>query len=719
MRTVYNVPTRHLAWFKSKSSETNKALSTRIQVVFAPEILPDESSDNSALILPKGELETIPFNDITPIQSLRAFIKNVTLFDTALERLYNESDKLTSQQIFEEIDFHLASLKYSLNLAHVLTYAYPSDYKFGVLDDMYNSFLKHEVSRFNPLSYQSACDIIETTRGSTSDNDLKQLAQHYRAHGKLYGLHLRPSVQEEVADNYRNIKKHVDSYIRNVKMCINREAVLVSDENVIKALPDNFAANSFTKVGIKVPLHPTAYDIFMTHCPDKMLRRQFWAAYNSKPRMGGSVNNSVDFENIRDYRHKLANTLGHYNYAEMIVGRKMAGSVAVAKNMIDSIHEKIKPKYNEDLQELNDSKSHKSIGKVELWDLKYLKAITQKAKFGGKIDVSRYFPMEKAVSGAFKLVENLLGLHIEQVQSDKVQTWSPDVKFYRLLDSDGQVLGHFYLDPYNQKSNNQFGSNIIELTNRTKTLGTTPLCAAFLSKKPPIVKEQQILLSYPEFLSFLSMIGRIITILISRQNYYELSSIYYVSKDRLDSLGLVLLLYGLHNYKAVQLCSANITNGEPLPEQTHQLLRQYILDHESIGLTEDLFLSSLDLAFYTNTEFWGDILQEIWPRYMAPFDLIKEYAYPLSCIEMVSNDGAACHYSKIWSQMIASDICSRFLECGSEAETKEVGKNLRNTFLSSNSSSLSADLFRQFRGRDPSFQPLLDLYNLSTQPKLA
>lgn len=52
-----------------------------------PEILPDGPADNPALVMPKGEQQMIQFNDITPILSLRAFLKNVTQFDAILEEL--------------------------------------------------------------------------------------------------------------------------------------------------------------------------------------------------------------------------------------------------------------------------------------------------------------------------------------------------------------------------------------------------------------------------------------------------------------------------------------------------------------------------------------------------------------------------------------------------------------------------------------------------------
>jgi Zn-dependent oligopeptidase len=69
--------------------------------------------------------------------------------------------------------------------------------------------------------------------------------------------------------------------------------------------------------------------------------------------------------------------------------------------------------------------------------------------------------------------------------------------------------------------------------------------------------------------------------------------------------------------------------------------------------------------------------------------------------------------------MIASDICSALLEGETNGGLKEVSKRLRDTVISSNSSLASADLFHQFRGRDPSLASLIELHDLTTQSKLS
>lgn len=68
--------------------------------------------------------------------------------------------------------------------------------------------------------------------------------------------------------------------------------------------------------------------------------------------------------------------------------------------------------------------------------------------------------------------------------------------------------------------------------------------------------------------------------------------------------------------------------------------------------------------------------------------------------------------------MIASDICAAFLEGEANGGLKEVGKHLRNTILSTNSSLLSAELFREFRGRDPSLAPLIELHDLTAKARI-
>lgn len=62
--------------------------------------------------------------------------------------------------------------------------------------------------------------------------------------------------------------------------------------------------------------------------------------------------------------------------------------------------------------------------------------------------------------------------------------------------------------------------------------------------------------------------------------------------------------------------------------------------------------------------------------------------------------------------MLATDLYDAFNDIGFENKTKikDVGIKFRDTFLAKGSSVDSNELFRQFRGRNPSMDPFLKRY---------
>lgn len=69
--------------------------------------------------------------------------------------------------------------------------------------------------------------------------------------------------------------------------------------------------------------------------------------------------------------------------------------------------------------------------------------------------------------------------------------------------------------------------------------------------------------------------------------------------------------------------------------------------------------------------------------------------------------------------MIAADLYTAFQEIKSDekSQQKEMGTRFRDTFLSLGGSYPTAEVFRKFRGRDPSPQALLDNLGLTRTKK--
>ena len=82
---------------------------------------------------------------------------------------------------------------------------------------------------------------------------------------------------------------------------------------------------------------------------------------------------------------------------------------------------------------------------------------------------------------------------------------------------------------------------------------------------------------------------------------------------------------------------------------------------------------------------------------------------------------AAGYYCQLWSRMLAADIFSAYTEAGLDnpAAVLKVSQKFKQIWLKAGGSKNSADLFRSFRGRDPTPEALLVSLGLQNvaQPK--
>ena len=70
---------------------------------------------------------------------------------------------------------------------------------------------------------------------------------------------------------------------------------------------------------------------------------------------------------------------------------------------------------------------------------------------------------------------------------------------------------------------------------------------------------------------------------------------------------------------------------------------------------------------------------------------------------------AGGYYSHLWSKMLAADAFSAYWEVGWEDSKaiKKISKKIFSTLISTGSSKPMAEVFREFRGRDPNPEALM------------
>ena len=117
---------------------------------------------------------------------------------------------------------------------------------------------------------------------------------------------------------------------------------------------------------------------------------------------------------------------------------------------------------------------------------------------------------------------------------------------------------------------------------------------------------------------------------------------------------------------------------------------------------------------------------------MTPFDVQRELAKEYTVIPPLEEDRFLCsfghifaggyaagYYSYKWAEVMSADAFAAFEEAGLENENKiaSVGRRFRETVLGMGGGEHPSDVFRSFRGRDPSPDALLRHSGLTATEK--
>lgn len=410
---------------------------------------------------------------------------------------YLEKTKL--QDVLQKLCQSSTNLSFSSTLLDLCYYFEPRSYENDAINGVQRNLKVLWSKRFSPQLYK----FIEQSRNREDlTNDEKLLLRYYSQQCEAYGCHLKGQNDAQLISEYLSIiRENENTFMSNISKMPRDHWVKVNDPEVVKSLPD-FVAKRGLKLGsVTLPAVLPIYNFFLTSCPNRSLRYQMWYAYNNRAAYSSKDFNSIPLDELREKRKFLAKICGHKNYAEMSTGEKMAGNVDAAKNMIDTIHKAIKPRFCQDLELLN--KLHREVQPttkedLQVWDIPYLENVYRK-KHSKNIEISRYLSYDKILLGLCEWFNKLFNITIEEVPCKNKPRES--TSYFRIIDHDLQdeVLGHFYMDLYSSKDVYNGLPQVIELVSRCKLSSTTPLVYFLVNKRPPVIEGGEVLLTFKDF----------------------------------------------------------------------------------------------------------------------------------------------------------------------------------------------------------------------------
>lgn len=542
-----------------------------------------------------------------------------------------------------------------------------------------------------------------------------RLLKKFKLEGKLNGLELDRVKKAILDEHLKKLTIEKEAFKHKITVATGQFSHKIEDETIVRDFPvsllKSIAADrdNYHKAPWKITLQPHIYKSVLEYCPVRNIRWNIWQAIVGR----GStyrfkeLETSVHIEEIRSLRQDVAKTLGYKTYVDMSMETKMAGTLENVQTVMDALLERAKPAQDTEIKDLFEfaKKSGFEGSQIELWDVPYWRRKQRITLYDYKEDKFReLFPLPKVLEGLFGLCENLFDITIKQ--RSNVSTWHRDVQYYDVFEKHTSAsIAGFYLDPFARSEEKipilQSAGWMVGIQNGSKILRNKPLAALIFHFRPPF-SENPSFLDFKEVQALFQQFGHSLQHLLTKAAYSEVAGVSNVEWDAVEICGNVLShwLYNKSTLKA-------ISNHDPFSDELFDTLINVKNHCAGFDLCRELYLSALDLELHSSKEFWLPIIKNLWPKYRS-FPLDKLDSHPCSFTQVFAEESAAAYYSHVWARLIAADVYSAFHEVqGDDVETAKVGKRFRDTFLALGGSCHPSEVFRKFRGRDPSPKALL------------
>lgn len=654
------------------------------------------------------------------LKALEDEITSKTLVEDAFQEVLLPLEEMTSQV---ESTWGLAKTLYLGNSSLMPTKSYLT---------IHDRMLRVRAAKFNSLPVYLALKQAQTSSTQEFDEQQKRLIDKFLLEGRLNGIELDINKKAQLTESLVKIGKYRKSFHEQVQTSIRRFQQNCNDPAIIKELPVSLLQaisvdpKAPAKKGPwKLTLQPHVVKSFLEYCPDHNLRWNLWQAdvRKSSKHNDKQYDNSVTMEEIRYARRQQAEILGFSSYMAMSMETKMAGSIENVNNMLATLNEKALPAQETEIANLQTFAEKVGFHKpLEIQDVPYYRRrqLVELHNFNEEV-IREYFPLNKVFNNMLCLAEKLFEIKI--VEQKSPNRWHEDVKFYNVFDtSEGasaDPLGGFFVDLYARHDEKLIAEVnqgwVVNIRSRSEVTDTRPLSAMIFNFVQ--VPEKSVLLNVSDVHQLFNKFGMTLQQILTKSRYSELAGTSNVEWDAVDTVGKVMsnLLY---SEKVLKSVTAHYSNEDSLPDKYVAAFLQNRKHLAGFNLCRQLYHSDLDLGLHLRKDFWWDLSKEYYKKYHV-FEMDKKDTHLCSFTPIFSGEWGGAYYSNVWSDVLAADVYSAFWEANqtqNDADFLEVGKRFRNTFLTYGGTLSMSEVFRRFRGRDPSPKALLKSLALS-EPK--
>ena len=561
------------------------------------------------------------------------------------------------------------------------------------------------------------------------DNELRDF--------RLSGAELPADQKKRFAKISEELASLATRFAENVLDATNAFSMVVQNRDELAGIPDDVldaalaAAERDEKQGWKFTLQAPCYVPVMQYAENRVLRERLYHAYSTRAseqygralaeaeRFGAQSGTSDIAERadkwdntpliarILELRKEAAGLRGYASHAEVSLVPKMAESPGEVLAFLTDLAEKSLPFARRDLAELREfAAAELGLAKLEAWDVAYASEALRKRRYAySEREVKQYFPESKVLEGMFRVVQTLYGVRIEP---DTAETWYPDVRFFRISNEDGSLVGQFYLDLHARETKRGGAWMDDAMARRRKEKALQTPVAYLVCNFPGPVGNKPALFTHDDVITLFHEFGHGLHHLLTRIDHLGVSGIHGVEWDAVE-LPSQFMENFCWEWDVLQHMTAHVDTGVSLPRELFDKMTAAKNFQAGMYMVRQLEFALFDMHLYHDFDARGgktplDLLDEV-RRKVAVIMPPAYHRLPNSFSHIFGGGYGAGYYSYKWAEVLSADAYSLFEENG--VLDPVTGRRFRDEVLAVGGSRPALESFELFRGRKPKVDALL------------
>jgi len=353
-----------------------------------------------------------------------------------------------------------------------------------------------------------------------------------------------------------------------------------------------------------------------------------------------------------------------------------------------------------DMQAMIDKEGGKF--KLEMWDWWYYAEKVRKAKYDlDEAQLKPYFKLDNVVDGMMYVASKLY--NIKFIKRTDLPVYDPEVITYEVQEANGKHIGIFYMD-FHPRPGKSFGAWCTSFRSQSYKDGkmVTPIVSIVCNLTRPS-GEVPALLSFDEVTTIFHESGHALHGLFTDGPFRRTAG--DVPNDFVELPSQVMENWAKEP-EVLRVYAKHYKTGEVIPEALIAKLEKSAQFNQGFETVEYLAASLLDLDWHTQT-FAGDV-PSFEKAAMDKIGLINEIAprYRSTYFSHIFSGGySAGYYVYIWAAVLDADAFDAFKQSGNIFNPEYAAKF--RTLLTKSGSDEGMTVYKNFRGQEPSIEPLL------------